>query len=505
MNWRRSIRVTWTLALLAIPAQAQARPTILLESHAGARPGAAGGYMALLARSLGSRGLLVGEALRQRVEAERWFPAGPATEPAGVRALVKDGRRQFIKGDHARAIATLEKARRSLLASTRVMAADQSLRRSLHGTLLILAHAYLRRKETRLATEHIEEVIRSFPDRELSLVKHGPDLAAFYKKVRQQLRRTSRGALSVITSSEGCLVFVNERFVGMSPVRVPELYPGRYRVHVQRPQRPGRVHVITMSGKDIELQVDLPFHSALVTRPRVGFRFDSPGALKRWESSYAASLARALGARSVIVVGTRGRTGVHTLAGSLVSAATGKTVRSASVALKASTPSLQRIEALGRFLVDGEASPKLGDVFPAHLARRVLRPASGPSTAVDSRSAFAAPPADHDPLDVRSSPLGVVKWVALGVSVAVLAGGITLLAMDGQAVPCDLPEGVLCPERYTSKTPGAILIAAGGSVAAAAGFLFYVDHRRTSSAATASVVSPWVSRRGGGITAAVSF
>ena len=83
--------------------------------------------------------------------------------------------------------------------------------------------------------------------------------------------------------------------------------------------------------------------------------------------------------------------------------------------------------------------------------------------------ATAVPPPDPDPLDVRWSPLGTVKWVALGVALVTLAGGITLLALDGVNVPCGSPDGVLCPERYTTVTPGAILTAAGASVAVAVG------------------------------------
>ena len=120
------------------------------------------------------------------------------------------------------------------------------------------------------------------------------------------------------------------------------------------------------------------------------------------------------------------------------------------------------------------------------------------------RPAATATPQDQDPLDVRSSPLGVVKWVSLGVSLVTLAGGITLLAMDAQPVSCGLPEDVLCPERYATLSPGAILTAAGGSVAVVAAVLFYHDHQRISRA-SAAVVAPWISRKGGGVAAVLSF
>ncbi len=121
-----------------------------------------------------------------------------------------------------------------------------------------------------------------------------------------------------------------------------------------------------------------------------------------------------------------------------------------------------------------------------------------------SARADLEPPPDPDPLDVRRSPLGVVKWVALGVALAALAGGVTLMALDEANVSCGLPDDVLCPERYATMTPGAIFTAAGVSVAVAAGLLFYMDHGRNNPA-RASVVTPWISRGGGGLAAVLSF
>ena len=503
MNLKRSLLVTLTLALMALPVLAQANPAVLLESYPRARPDDAAKYIEIMVRSLSHHTPLHGDELRKRVEAELSLPPGPIKEPQGIRALVMDGRRQFIEGNYQRAIVKLEQARRILLSSTRVVAADQSLRKSLHRALMFLAHAYLRVKEGQKATDRMGEVIRSFAGQELTLVQYGPELMSFYKKVRLQMRKLNRGALSVATSSKGCLVFVNERFVGMSPVSVPDLYPGRYRVYVQRPREPGRVHVVKLSGGDYKLQVDFGLDSTLITRPWVGFRFDSPGTLKVLESRYAASVGRALDSPSVLVVGIRKHKSVRSLVGTLVSASTGKMVRFATVALEPVVPADEHVSALGQFLVAGKISPILKEVFPPRLVRLQPATVSAAPNAGD-RPAATATPQDQDPLDVRSSPLGVVKWVSLGVSLVTLAGGITLLAMDAQPVSCGLPEDVLCPERYVTMTPGAILTAAGGTVAAAAVVLFYLDHRRVSRA-SATLVAPWISPSGGGVTAVLSF
>jgi len=499
------------MALWALPSTAGAAPSILLESYPGDRPNDAGRYIEIMVRSLGDKTPQHGEALRKRVEAELSLPAGPARESKGMRALVNDGRRQFIEGNYKRAITRLEKARDMLLSSTRVVAADQSLRKSLHRSLMFLAHAYLRSKKGQKATQRMGEVIRGFPDQELSLVEYGPELVKFYKKVRRQMRRQNRGALTVSTSAKGCNVFVNQRFVGTSPVRVPDLYPGRYWVYVQRLGEHGRVHTVKMSGGDYKLRVNFGLDSALVTRPWTGLRFDSPGTLKTLEYPYAASVGRTLGAPSVLVAGIREHKGVRSLVGTLVSTATGKMVRFATVALEPAAPSDGHVAALGQFLVAGQIDAHktpLKNVFPPTVIKdedeeekRKREEEKRKREEEEGKRALE----DHDPLDVRRSPMGVIKWVALGVSVAALAGGITLLAMDGSKVSCGLPEDVLCPERYATVTPGAILTAAGGSAVVAAGILFFIDHRRTKKSDIGSVVVPWVARGGGGITAILSF
>lgn len=499
-----SSRSTFTLALalaalVALPASARAQQlTIMLESYPTQRPKDADGYIKLLVKSLGDEGPLQGVGLRDRVEAELSLPPGPREEPAGVRALVEDGRRQFIEGNYKRAIQILERARGTLTRSAMVVASDQGLRASLHRALMFLAHAYLRTKQGNLATDRMGEVIRGFPGQDLSRVEYGPELEAFYKKVRQQMRRQPRGTLAVAAIPRGCLVFVNERFVGMSPVQVPKLYPGRYRVYVQRPKERGRIHMVTMAGGDYKLLVNFGLDSALITRPWVGFRFDSPGTLRWVESKYAAAVGRALDAPSVLVVGIRRHKGVRSLVGTMISSATGKVVRSALVALEPAPPADEHVSALGLFLMAGKPSDKLQVQFPPPAAR-VAR--------ATTRRVTPAPPAAVAPVErgdgPRWSPLGVTKWVTLGLAVAGLASGITLLALDGQSVPCDLPEGVLCPERYTTQSPGIVLTAAGGSAAVASGVLFFIDARRNPGPSAA--VAPWGGRSGGGLVAVIRY
>jgi len=469
------------LTLAALSSPALATPSILLESYAGQRPKDAGPYIKFLVSSLEQKAPLNGAALRQAIEVHLSSSPGPAREPKGIRGKVEDGRRLFIEGRFKEAIKLLEQAREALLGRTVAVASDQGLRTALHRALLFLTHAYLRTDQGSKATLRMTEVLRSFPDRELSLVDYAPELVSFYKKVRQQLGRLARGALQVSTTPKGCMVFVNERFVGMSPVRVPRLYPGRYRVYVGQPQVRGRVHRVLLTGGDYQLHLNFLLDRALVTEPWVGFRFEDQPARERNAVKYATVVGRALEAPTVLLLSMYRHQGNRALVGRAISPATGQVVRSALVSLEPAPPSIAHINALGQFLTAGKASSKLIVRIPR------TRPSPRPEP--------AAPP----------SPLpGVLKWVAVGAAVAGLASGIALLAIHGQKT-CSLPEGVLCPEKYDTLTAGAVLTAGGGLAAAAAGLLFYLDISPSKEARAAAVLAPWAGPGGAGLSALVRF
>ena len=473
------MRLFAALLILTAAAPATARRPILLESHVGDPPQDTRFYVEFLARAMGDKELLASVELGRLIEQRVSRDPGAAVSSTELNQLVLEGRRQFIEGQFAQSITTLQRARRRLLGATALVASDQNLRNALHTTLLFLANGLMRSNQEDQATLQVSEVIRSFPDRELSLVQYSPTLVKFYKKVRRDLDRQARGSITVNTRPAGCLVFVNERYVGLSPTRVPDLYPGRYRVYIQRPQQRGRLHSVTVDGNDAALDVDFQLDRVLRTREFVGFRFPDVKTMEREEVAHAASVARAVDAPLALVVGFRQHQGRRVLMGMVVSKDTARPVRTGMVALEPAAPSAATLRRLGEFLLLGKEGNGL--IMPGETQPVV--PAAGGGT----------------------SAITVLKWVGLGLSIATLAAGITLWALDGHGT-CDasLP-GDRCKESYNTLAPGIGLTATGAALAVGTGVLFWLDARAPRKERSALTVSPAVARGGGLVTARWTF
>jgi len=475
-------RLALLLSLLLTGAVARADSSILLESYSGEPPEEASRYVDYLMRTLGKAAPAHGPTLRRTVEAQLSLSAGPSTVPPGLRSAVEEGRRHFIEGEFTEAIAQLEEARTLLLQRVALLASDQSLRDLLHRSLLFLSHAYLRTHQGERATERVGEVIRSFPDRDLSLVQvqFGPELVKLYREVRRELDRQQRGTLAITTQPPGCLVFVNERFVGLSPTRVVDLYPGRYRVYAQRQQARGRVHLATVAGAEHSVEINFELDSVLETEPRVGLRYASQATMERQEIADSALVGQALEATSVLLVGLRRHQGRRALLGTTISPATRRVIRSGMVVLEPTPPAPATLKALGRFLVAGEGGA--GVIIKASPATELA-----PVEAERGRGPF--------------SPR-VWKWVTLGLAVGGLASGITLLALDGRGTCEAQAEGGRCPEMYRTLVPGAILTSVGGLAAGGSGLLFYLDARRVDRTPAAAL---WPVPGGLGLTARLRY
>lgn len=476
------------LALLPGVATAEGSVPIIIESYAGERPKEAQYYLAQLGRILSEPPHRHGELLRKDAEASVSRSAGPDGDPAKMRATIEDAQRLFIEGRFKPAIQKLEQGRRLFVARAGMVASDQNLRATLHKGLLYLAHSYLRTGQRQLAEDRMSEVIRSFPDKEPTSVQFSPELVAFYQQVRTKMLAAPRATLTVETTSERCLVFINERFVGMSPVTVDNLYTGPYRVYVRTPKQGGRLHPVRLEGGARSMTIDFALDQVFVTRPYVGLRFADREAREANEARFAAALGRQLKAPSVVVMTIRRHRGYRSLITKVVDSAAGQVQRSALVHLEPKPPTSNRVEELAAFLSGKPAGPQLMVLYPPHPRR-----SSG--GAVD----------DGDRAPGRNRALPLLKWSALGVAVAGLAAGVTLLALDGRKT-CSTPEGVRCPENYDTLVPGAVLTGIGAAAAVAGGVLFYLDHRQQQEEAQRSaLVAPWFGPGGGGVSAMVAF
>ena len=476
------------------PARGGDHKPILIRSHSAQLDADARDYLDAFSRALGQQRALLGASLRDLIEAR--MSRGPTDLAGAEKALIKqveDGRRRFIEGKFPEALKLLLPARDRLLAAEGRVASDQRLRHALHTALLMLGHTHLRLKQPEKATEAVSEVVRSIPPgQDLSMIKYAPELVTFFKKVRLQLKRQDRAALRVTTDPAGCLVFLNGRYVGISPVRVADLYPGRYRVYIQRPRRPGRVHEVVMNGADRRLSVNFGLDSVLRTKKHVAFEFASQAELARREVKYATSVARAVGASQAILVGFRKLDSGPVLMGTLVSEDGGRVVRSGFVSLAPAAPSPRTLRSLAEFLLSGGQPP------PGVK----IQGAGSPAHAGGSAPAVAPAPASA-PNDRGGGWMGTARWIALGVAVVGLGVGIPLMAMDGG---CIEESAGRCPETYETMSGGVAATAVGGAAAAGAVVLFFLDAKRQSKdrAARAAVV-PALLPGGAGVWATVCF
>lgn len=438
-------------ALILLPTTALAGgETLVMESRVGARWQDADRHLATLVLGLEGEDALGGEALARRLERLVSRPAGAETAPGGFRQQVAEGRRLFIEGQYSQSIRLLEKTREALHANPALVATDQGLRDSLYQALLYLAHAHLRLKQTDQARRQITAVLRGFPKRPLSTARYGPELVSLYQQVRRDMSRLPRGRLVIKSQPAGSMVFLNERYVGMSPITVQDLYPGSYRVYLQRPDQRGRVHLVQLFGKDRDLSLDMRLDKVLDTKGRVSLVYADEAGRKAQQIAHASTLARRMNAARVILLEQLVLEGERALGATLVEAAKGTTLRSARVSLLPAGEAPARVARLARFISTGKAGEDLeihGGALPAQAS------ASSPST-----SAF-----------------GWLKWVSLGVAVAGVAAGATLMFFDGRKVECGLPDDKLCPETYDTLAGGAALTAVGATAAAAAGVFFYLD------------------------------
>lgn len=84
-----------------------------------------------------------------------------------------------------------------------------------------------------------------------------------------------------------------------------------------------------------------------------------------------------------------------------------------------------------------------------------------------------------------ASRYGAWKWAAAGGAVALVAGGVVLLALDGGTTDCG--AGMPCKSLYDTKAAGIAALAGGAALGGLAAYLFLND--RVAVAATATAVS----------------
>ncbi len=459
-----------TACALCVPGLARGQ-SVVFESYPGDRPGDADQLLAPLMAELESRDFLAGPGvLGKRIEL-RMSRSGhvlSSKEIATARRLVDDGWSKWISGNFRGASADMKAALDLYRSAPATIARDQSLRDPVLRALVGYALANKRLGNTAAATSAMAEVLRSYPDRGIDRTMFGPEAKRFYNDVAEDLRRAGTGTLRIDVDDANAVVFLNGRYVTLGSTTQSDLFPGRYRVYLQRGESAGRVHVVDVeAGGSAALSVTWGVEGTLRTRHYVGFQFRGSADQERHEARYATSVARALGATGVVVVRIGIVDGRRVIEGSVLLLDTGRTLRRAYLPIEPVMPNASQVRSLALFLA-GEGATK--DLVVVGSKRDA--------------------PRDRDAPPSHERPYRVWKWLALGAGTAALATGIYLMSIDGDCSTGEPPAGASCAEVYETRTPG-IGATVGGAVLVGTGFILWLkDDPNPSEPRRAATVVP---------------
>lgn len=455
----RVLAVTVMVQLVVAVAAAQPPPrlTILVESHAGSRPAPAEEYVAAVAEGLGSPRPLAGAELEEATAARVSRYAGTADYPLlnEVRSTVIDAQEDLARARFTQAVARMDRLRSLVVQQAAAVGADPRVRKALFLGTLALLKSLARLQRQGEAESLAVEIARSFPDFVVTEREHGTEVFEFISRVRRQNWPRAVFPITIETSPPGAAVFLNERFVGTSPVKVPDALPGRYRVMARAGAHQSRIHLADVVEAAVEVRIDLPFDHALGHH---GFVFADEAERTRHGASYALRLARALGAAEVITVGMSGAPERPLWTGTVYNVDTGGVLRSASVSLAPLAPPRTLLVSLGRFL-------RAGQPITEGIIVQQARPIVGPAGPVDRPAGSVA--------------LKVLGYLALAGGAALAGYGSYLLYLNGRGT-CTLQPGQLrCPETHRTLASGASVLAVGGALIATGITLLVLDAKRS--------------------------
>lgn len=480
-----SAAVAASLVLIAAPhparADASGRP-IVIESWVSERPVDAGKLLDPVYSELAAGGFPQPAQVALRVESALSRPGRAGTQAQITAALgaIDAGYRDYTGGRFQAAIDELSRALRQLRASPAALVGNAGSRQQILRGLVGLAMANKRLGHSAEATRAMAELVRAFPDRDISYKDYGPEPRDLYQEVKRDLVHQGLGSLSIDVDDDRTVVFLDEHYVGVGDVNLSGLPPGRYRVFVQQGEHTGRVHEVEVEPGEaaaltVSWQLDATLHT---TGGHASMAFADDDSRRDNEALYAVRVARALGAPSVVVLGVHDNRGRRSVIGAVYSVDSTRPLRSGAVAVEPVAPEPARLQALGRLLAGDEAAARLVATVGELGASGAAGAGAGPGQR----------PGDSDIAGGR--PLRAWKWVALGGGLAAVATGVTLIAIDR---PATLDDGSRNPFARNTRPAGIVTTAAGAALTGLGIYFFVRDHQdahesRESRAATAAVV-----------------
>jgi len=448
---RRTLAALVAVAAIAAgaPAASAGPRAIVVESHVGKRPEGAAALLAPVIAALGKRGAVGGTDLREAIETTHSAPAALVTAEhlTTAQRLVEQAEKLIAHGRHAEAVRILPSAVDVYRAQAAAVAGDPKLRDLAYRALVALATAHAEVGNADQARDTVAQLLRAFPDR-----PPGGPLADLIKQVTAELAATAKLVVDVDQASAD--LFVDERKVGTGHAQVT-LPPGSYRVLARNGNNAGRVHTVTVkAGATATVQIDWTLESALVTdRDFVGFLSPTDAEREQRGGDLARRLARALGAREVVVLGISDDQGARNITAAALSVDSGKLLLAASIPTEPIAQLPQRAAALADYLAGEPARDGVAPVGEVKGAgKATVEIPKDPGERARTRRYYLG---------------GAISGVAL------IATGAVLVWLDGNGNCSEDPGQVQCPQVYDTGLAGWITVGTGTALAVTASYLWY--------------------------------
>ena len=436
---------------------------IVLESYTGDRAADAPRLLAPILEELSRRDYAAGDTVARAYETQASKPAiTKGGLPADFSAQVDRGFKAWVSGKFDESIKILVPLVETAHANTGAFAKDQALRDPLLKGLIALALAYQRIGDLSAMKATFGEIVRSFPDAQVSRATYGPDAQTAFEQTRRDVQAAGRGKLTV-NVDDTAVVFLNEAYRAAGSTTV-ELSPGEYRVVVMKGKQPSRNHRVSVrANAEATVEIDAKLDLALRTDGFTGLSFASQADRDANEAAFAQRFAKVVGATAVAVVGIDEVRGRSAVVGSLVSLQTGREIRRASIPVEPD-PSRDKLRSLARFLAGDDPEPGLDVQFSSNVA------AEKPDG-----------PRDDGP-QPSGGRWGGWRYMTAAVGGGALVTGAVLLVMDGRCAK-EPPTGQPCRDFHDFKLGGLLTVAGGAAVTGLSIYLF-ATHQ------TAPVIAP---------------
>ncbi len=454
-----AVALRWIVAVVMVAlsaTSASAGDGIVIESYTGQRPDDANRLISPILDELATRGFVagadvVGRRFEQRVSRVSVVEAGLLD---GFAEQVERGHKAWIAGRFEEAVKVLTPVVDSAHANPGAFAQNQPLRDKLLKALIALALSYQRIGDQAATRQTFGEILRSFPDTQLSRASYGPEAFTAFEEVKKDANAAGRGKLVVKVSNDGAVVFVNERFQAVGGAQKADLLPGEYRVFAQVGKQLSRVHRVEVkANEEATVTIDADFDVAVHSSPKwSGFLFGDAASREKQESVYAAAFANAIDARGVVVIGIDQVRGRPAIVGSLVNLMNGREIRRASINLDPD-PAVDKLRALAKFVAGDAAAPGIDIQLAGDIGSAPTGDGSGVQIGDLHRSR-------------DSGVWGGWKYVTGAAAVGALGVGAYLLSVDG-----DCADDACAYYRDTTLS-GWLTVGGGAALAGVSVYLF---------------------------------